>query len=54
MKTVRKCNACIKVEGIQEDQIYYKGYAVKSVLSILNRELKINGKVYPNNVFITK
>jgi hypothetical protein len=23
-------------------------------LSILNRELKINGKVYPNNVFITK
>ena len=48
------CNACIKVDGIQEGQMFSKGFwQVKSVLNILNRELGINGKVYPNNVLIT-
>eukprot|EP00388_Colpodella_angusta_P002091 GDKJ01006650.1.p1 GENE.GDKJ01006650.1~~GDKJ01006650.1.p1 ORF type:complete len:587 (-),score=8.83 GDKJ01006650.1:42-1802(-) len=49
-----QCNAFVKVEGLQEEQIYLKGYKkVKLALSVLNRELELNGKVFVNNVFVT-
>jgi hypothetical protein len=47
-------NACVEVWGIQEEQMFSKGFEkVKNALSIFNKELNINGKVYPKNVFIT-
>ncbi len=49
-----QCNAFVKIEGLQEEQIYLKGYKkVKLALSVLNRELDTNGKVFVNNVFVT-
>lgn len=48
------CNACVEVEGIQEEQLIRIGYKkVKAVLNILNRELGIHGSVHPKSVFIT-
>jgi len=48
------CNACVRVEGQHEDQMYRKAYIqVKNALSILNRELNTHGKVFQKNAFIT-
>lgn len=45
------CNACVKVEGIQEDQMYKEGYErVRAALAILNKEFKTQGRVLSTGV----
>jgi hypothetical protein len=49
-----QCNACINIEGVQDEQMYQKAFKkVKTALTILNRELGTEGKVYIKNAFIT-
>jgi hypothetical protein len=45
------CNACVEVEGIQEDQMYKQGYErVRAALAILNKEMKTQGRVLSTGV----
>lgn len=49
-----QCNAHVIIEGVNHETLYQIGYNhVKVALSILNKELESNGKVYINNAFIT-
>lgn len=53
-KDSSQCNACVNIVGIHEEQMYFKGFSkVRQALSIINRELELNGKVYYKNAFIT-
>lgn len=49
-----RCNACVRIFGLQEQQMYKLGFnRVKPALDMLNKELNVHGKVYPNGVFMT-